>query len=100
MTTAHDALAAAADALRLAADALDAAGRAIRAEELREGRATRLPPALLSIPDTARALGLSASGVYRRIEAGELGSVRLGGRRLVPVAEVERLARVEADPAA
>jgi len=38
------------------------------------------------------ALGLSRSSVYLLLENGTLRSVRFGGRRLIPVEELERFA--------
>ena len=42
-----------------------------------------LPPRLLSIAETAQALGLARSNVYRFITDGSLQSVKVGARRLV-----------------
>jgi excisionase family DNA binding protein len=41
-------------------------------------------PALYNITDTARALALGRTKVYELIASGELESVRVGRRRLVP----------------
>jgi excisionase family DNA binding protein len=46
----------------------------------------------LSKADAARALGLSVRSVDRAIRSGELRSIRIGRRRLVPRAELARLA--------
>jgi excisionase family DNA binding protein len=48
-------------------------------------------PAALGVGEVAALLGVHRSSVYRALRAGELRSVRFGGRVLVPVAEVERL---------
>lgn len=45
------------------------------------------------IPESAHLLGISPRGVYRLIEAGELRTVTLGRRRLVPAQELDRLVR-------
>lgn len=45
---------------------------------------------LISIPEAGRRLGLGRSSAYDLVYRGELGSVRVGGRRLVPLAELER----------
>lgn len=45
------------------------------------------------IPESAHLLGISPRGVYRLIEAGELRTVMLGRRRLVPAQELDRLVR-------
>jgi excisionase family DNA binding protein len=39
---------------------------------------------LFTIPQAARALGVSEATVWRRLRAGVLPSVRRGGRRLIP----------------
>jgi excisionase family DNA binding protein len=45
---------------------------------------------MLTVEEAGRALGLSRSTVWRRIQRGELPSVRRGGRRLVPAEAVRR----------
>ena len=40
--------------------------------------------ALLSVSEAGKALGVSVSTVWRMIRRGDLASVRLGGRRLIP----------------
>ena len=49
-------------------------------------------PALLSLAATAQLLSLSARTVARLVASGELRTVRVGERVLVPAGEVERLA--------
>ncbi|MAG14037.1 MAG: hypothetical protein CMN78_05525 [Spirochaetales bacterium] len=44
----------------------------------------------LSIPETAEISGLSIPTVNRRILDGTLPSLKIGGRRLIPVAELEK----------
>ena len=45
----------------------------------------------MTIADTARALGMSMSGVRRRIQRGDMAAERVGARLLViPTHEVER----------
>lgn len=46
-----------------------------------------------SLAETEAATGLSRTGLYRLIARGELQTVKRGGRRLVPAAELERLCR-------
>jgi excisionase family DNA binding protein len=48
------------------------------------------PPLLLSVPAAAAALGIGRATIYELIAAGELGSLKVGARRLVPAAEVDR----------
>lgn len=45
------------------------------------------------IPESAHLLGISPRGVYRLIESGDLRTVTLGRRRLVPADELVRLTR-------
>lgn len=52
----------------------------------------RPPGSPWSIPEAARFLGVSERHLYRLIDADKVKSVRLGRRRLIPAAEVERLA--------
>jgi excisionase family DNA binding protein len=48
-----------------------------------------VPPILLSVDDTCTALGVGRSLVYQLIASGELESVTLGRRRLVPARSVD-----------
>jgi excisionase family DNA binding protein len=45
----------------------------------------------LSIEEAARRLGIGRSALYAAIARGEVASVRIGRRRLIPEAEVARL---------
>lgn len=45
---------------------------------------------LLSIKEAAAALGISVSGVYRLIDAGELQRLKVGGRALIERSELDR----------
>jgi excisionase family DNA binding protein len=58
-------------------------------------------PLLLNVTEAADALGVSKWGIYQLINQRELRTVRIGSRRLVPVAEldvcVERLVAKEID---
>lgn len=52
-------------------------------------------------PDAAKSLGIGRSTVFELIKSGELASVRIGRRRLVPVAGVRDYAqRLQAESAA
>ena len=52
----------------------------------------REPAKLLSVSDAARLLGIGERSTWRLIARQELRSIRLGGRRMVPRTEVDRLA--------
>jgi excisionase family DNA binding protein len=45
----------------------------------------------LSIVEAEKAMGLSRASVYRAIGSGALSTVKVGGRRLVPVASIDSL---------
>jgi excisionase family DNA binding protein len=49
-----------------------------------------VPKLLLPIPDVAEALGIGRSKAWELIASGELSTVRIGRRRLVPIAALER----------
>ena len=55
-----------------------------------------LKPLALRIPDFTRVTGLSRSKAYSMIASGELRAIKVGGRRLIPYAEAERLVSGEA----
>lgn len=46
---------------------------------------------VVSIEEAARRLSLSRMGVYRLLDSGQLASIKVGRRRLVPVAALEQL---------
>jgi excisionase family DNA binding protein len=52
-----------------------------------------LPPTL-TIPEAARLLGISRSATYRAAAKGEIPTIRIGCRLLVPTAKLVRLARL------
>jgi len=57
-------------------------------------------PLLLTVPQAAAALGLSRATFYRLIQAGQLKTVKIGGRRLVPPSSLEGyVARLVAEAA-
>lgn len=45
---------------------------------------------LLGVPESATYLGIGRSTLYELFEAGEIHSVSIGGRRLVPIEELDR----------
>jgi excisionase family DNA binding protein len=49
-----------------------------------------LPPRFVSIKDACAALGISRATFYRLADAGTLETVKLGRRRLVSVAGLDR----------
>lgn len=48
-------------------------------------------PATMSIPDAAVLLGVSRSAAYRAVTRGEIPSVRVGRRLLIPTAKLYHL---------
>jgi excisionase family DNA binding protein len=48
-------------------------------------------PRAFSIRETERAVNLSRATIYRLIAAGKLKTVKVGARRLVPVAAIDAL---------
>lgn len=54
-------------------------------------------PAGYSVGAFAQQLAISRSGVYNLIKAGEVRSVKIGGRRIIPATEIDRLLDVDAD---
>jgi excisionase family DNA binding protein len=53
----------------------------------------RPPGAPWPVPDAAKFLAISKRHLCRLIDAGKVRSLRIGRRRLIPDAEVQRLAR-------
>jgi excisionase family DNA binding protein len=54
-----------------------------------------MEPIVLSINDTAKALGLGRTSVYALIKAGSLQAVKIGRRTLIKVASIRRLMGTE-----
>lgn len=50
-----------------------------------------VPRTAYSLNEAAQSLGLSRRALYGLMDRGQLTTVKLGKRRLVPVAELERL---------
>jgi len=48
-------------------------------------------PLAYSVPEAARALGIGKTTAYEAVAAGEIPSIRIRGRVLVPRAALERL---------
>jgi len=55
-----------------------------------------MPAKLLTIEEAVRALGVSRSTLWRRLQHGDLPSVRRGGRRFVPLTAIRKAAGVRA----
>lgn len=49
-------------------------------------------PRFVGVPQAQAVLGLSRSSVYALLNSGALRSARVGGRRLIPVTELDRFA--------
>ena len=47
-------------------------------------------PRFVGVPEAQVVLGLSRTSVYALMDSGELRSARVGGRRLIPVVELDR----------
>jgi len=56
------------------------------------------PPLLISVPQTARLLGIGATLAWTLVHAGVIPSVKLGRRVLVPRAAAEQLAHPATSP--
>lgn len=46
------------------------------------------PPALLSVDEAAAALGIKRSTLYKLIAAGEIGTVKISGRRRLTAEQI------------
>lgn len=74
------------DRLSLAvAELVEAIRETVRAEA---DAAPRAPDRLLDVDEAAAALGLGRSALYGLIGSGDLRSIRVGRRRLVPAAAI------------
>lgn len=51
---------------------------------------TRLEPLAVDIPEACRLTGLGRSKLYELLSAGEIPSVKVGKRRVVPVASLRQ----------
>lgn len=57
-------------------------------------------PATMTIPEAARLLGISRSAAYRAVARGEIPTIRIGRRLLVPTAKLYTMLGWLPDPAA
>ena len=67
-----------------------------------ETRSPGIPPAherptLTLYPETAKWMGLSKSSVYAAAERGEIPTIRVGRRLLVPTATLRRMLALDVD---
>lgn len=53
---------------------------------------------VLSVEEAAKRLGLSRGSAYKAVRAGEIPSIRVGGRWLIPRLAFERFLKVSRDP--
>ena len=51
-----------------------------------------IAPRAVSVADAAKALGIGVTHAWRLIGDGTIRPLKLGGRTLVPVAEIDRIA--------
>jgi excisionase family DNA binding protein len=65
-----------------------------------KARPAHTPPLLLSVPQAARLLGVGTTLCWELVHGGQLPSVRLGRRVLVPRVAVEQLAQTGEAPTA
>ena len=73
-------------------EALDALWAEFKARLLTLARNEEPTPTLVSIEQARIMLGVSRRTIYHRLDEGVLPSVYVGRRRLIPMAEIERLA--------
>jgi excisionase family DNA binding protein len=60
-----------------------------------EGRVVEVQPVLLRVEEVAKALGIGRSEVFRLLREERLRSVKVGRRRLIPRAELDKFVREE-----
>ena len=53
----------------------------------------------MTVPEAAKALGLGRNAAYQAVRRGEIPSITIGRRRLVPVAALDRLLADGREPA-
>jgi excisionase family DNA binding protein len=57
-----------------------------------------MQPATMTIPEVARLLGISRSAAYRAVARGEIPTIRIGRRLLVPTAKLYAMLGWSPDP--
>ncbi len=50
------------------------------------------------VPDAAKILGIGRNQAYERVRCGDLRSIRMGKRLLIPKVEIERILNGDARP--
>ena len=75
-----------------AAKATASQERALRRHERREKIAARLERLTYSVDEVSVALGRDPATIWCWVKAGTIASVKVGGARLVPAAELRRIA--------
>jgi excisionase family DNA binding protein len=53
----------------------------------------------MQVERVAKALGISRNATYNGVESGEIPSIRIGRRIVVPTAAVRRMLQLDRDPA-
>lgn len=56
----------------------------------------QVQPTMRVWPDTGQALGLSKASTYEAVARGDIPSIRIGGRLLVPTAALRRMLSMDA----
>jgi len=54
----------------------------------------------MQVDDVAKALGLSRAAAYNAVQTGEIPSIRIGRRIVVPTAAVRRMLLLDSGPSA
>jgi excisionase family DNA binding protein len=54
----------------------------------------------MPVDDVAEALGLSRAAAYQGVKTGEIPSIRIGRRVVVPTAAVRRMLQLDGEPIA
>lgn len=60
----------------------------------------QIPTVTVSVPEAAHLLGISRAGAYNAVKSGDLPSVRVRGRVLIPKHRLARLLDGESEPSA
>lgn len=55
--------------------------------------------AAYSVSETAQMLGLCEASIYRAMRRGDIASVMVGGRRIIPATTIDRLLKPQTDAA-